>query len=950
MHKKSYELLLVIYHLILKAYKNSFINSFMKQHIRGGGKMKKNIGGKVVKRTMAVAIAVALSAGSVMPAMAVSVPEYVEGDNYVDPNNAEFNNFESTIDPQVVENVEKAQAAADAAQAAAIEAQKAADVAKEQAEEAEIQATEAETQKGLGDQALEDATKAADAAANIAGENPSIGGTAIPTSQEDNKPESAWEEVGELKDTVDGIQEDRDSWQAGMEDTMEEKKKSIDESVQDAKDAAANAEAARILAEEAVAKAQATSDINVAKAAQLEVQKAADTAADEAKKAAESYDEALAKLAEAQKYYDEMLADDEKYNIGENAKIESKKGAIEAISIDEYETKLKEAEEAYKNALSNAQIASDEADKAAQASADANESAIELAGEASEQEVIADDIAKAVIDRDVTPAKKASDDAASEVTKQEDKVKGLEKDKSDANVRYEESKERITNDAIVQYQTELEIRKQNKISAQNKLNSTPYGFIFESKAHKDARREFERAESSYNSYNNETQKNNVINDCLTKSPENIDLQNAINTLEEENSNLETIKATAAEKAKVLADAEAAKAEYLRQVDEAQEAAFKTAFVSVFKLIGESSDNINQTQYDAKLNEWANKFWPGWSLDAHIDAVRLRTDFQTKYSETSEFKKFVEYIFGIQCVYNNTEELISAVEQAYKAELKKQEKEFEKLATINAGIAKNKAEDALKQASNAATDATSYSEAANAFAEKAAAVTKELRDAQLKLDAAKETYAKAQASLKAAQAAAKDINASTVSFKTTLDLLAKAQAAVDKAKSAKEKAEADAKAALDAKNKVDSIVANWKSAPDTVTDDDGIDESAIVRTQVTAPAQLPTVQATTIDETPVALAAEPTTRRVRTVATTEEATVIEEEETPAAVEPATEEVVEEDAAVDADTTEIVDEDTALASTMQENGFAWWWILILIAVVTGGGFAGYRYYKNKKVIED
>lgn len=138
----------------------------------------------------------------------------------------------------------------------------------------------------------------------------------------------------------------------------------------------------------------------------------------------------------------------------------------------------------------------------------------------------------------------------------------------------------------------------------------------------------------------------------------------------------------------------------------------------------------------------------------------------------------------------------------------------------------------------------------------------------------------------------------------------------------------------------------------VIDGDGVDEASIVRTPATAPAQLPTVQAATINEAPVALAAEPTTtRRVRTTATTtEEATVIEEEETPAAVEPATEEVVEEEAAVDADTTEIVDEDTALASTMQENGFAWWWILIAIAIVTGGGFAGYRYYKNKKVIED
>ena len=41
--------------------------------------MKKNLGGKVVKRAMAVALAVALSAGSVMPAMAVTEPDCVVG-------------------------------------------------------------------------------------------------------------------------------------------------------------------------------------------------------------------------------------------------------------------------------------------------------------------------------------------------------------------------------------------------------------------------------------------------------------------------------------------------------------------------------------------------------------------------------------------------------------------------------------------------------------------------------------------------------------------------------------------------------------------------------------------------------------------------------------------------------------------------------------------------------
>jgi len=191
------------------------------------------------------------------------------------------------------------------------------------------------------------------------------------------------------------------------------------------------------------------------------------------------------------------------------------------------------------------------------------------------------------------------------------------------------------------------------------------------------------------------------------------------------------------------------------------------------------------------------------------------------------------------------------------------------------------------------------------------------------------------------AAAKKVKAALTAYEAAL-------AASDAADTAAEAARAAYEAALASYN---AILAKER-ANQPVVDGDGIDEAAIVRVAtVTAPAQLPTVQVTAIDEAPVALTAQPTTtRRARTVATTD-TTEIEEEATPEVAQP---EVVEEadtnTAKVDADTTEIADEETALASTMEENGFAWWWILILIAVVTGGGFAGYRYYKGKKVIEE
>lgn len=177
------------------------------------------------------------------------------------------------------------------------------------------------------------------------------------------------------------------------------------------------------------------------------------------------------------------------------------------------------------------------------------------------------------------------------------------------------------------------------------------------------------------------------------------------------------------------------------------------------------------------------------------------------------------------------------------------------------------------------------------------------------------------------------------------------AAIDASDAADAAAEA-ARAAYEAALASYNAIRAKELANQPVIDGDGLDEAAIVRTVVTAPAQLPTVQATTIDEAPVALTATPTTtRRARTVATAD-TTEIEEEATPEVAQPeVVEDVVEDETAnVDADTTEIADEETALASTMEENGFAWWWILILIAVVTGGSYAGYRYYKSKKVIEE
>jgi len=114
--------------------------------------------------------------------------------------------------------------------------------------------------------------------------------------------------------------------------------------------------------------------------------------------------------------------------------------------------------------------------------------------------------------------------------------------------------------------------------------------------------------------------------------------------------------------------------------------------------------------------------------------------------------------------------------------------------------------------------------------------------------------------------------------------------------------------------------------------------------VKAPEQLPTTQVTAIDETPVALAANTTNnRRAATVTEIEEEEVALEADVPKDTEEIKAEVEN-----DEDSTKIQDEATPLASTMQENIFAWWWIVLAALVIISGGLLGYRYYKSKKEV--
>ena len=905
--------------------------------------MRKNFGGKIVKRAMAVALAVVISAGSILPATAAAgiiEPSYVQGDNYVDPNKAKFNNTETKIDPVITENVEAAQAAADVAATAAADAATAAADAATAAQDAADEATKAATAATAAADAATVAQDAADAAVEVVGEAP-VEPNSVTNKTPDTTLDSAWEEVGELKDTVETIQAERDEFQKELEDSVGMDKNLVDTSVLAAQDAAEAAEAAKDAAEAAVLKAQSTSDINVVKEAQTEAKKAALTAEEEAQKAESAYQEALAKLADAQKSFKEMKKEYKNKLKDDNNYIEDKKDEINGILLSDSTISLNDAEKAYTEALLAATKAAEAALEASDASASASDEAKKLMDDSNEQAEIATEKADAAMNYYVDPAQTKYDEAIQNKEAQDIVVSDLETLKNSAENNYNAIIAETTAATVDSYTTELAKKEKAMTDAKAYYDSISKLNLIKRAIAKDA---YNKAKDTYNNYNTAKTKNNLIDTALKNTTQYKSLATSNTNLDAAKSTLTKLETDAQAKATALANTKAVKEAYLKSIEAAHTEEQKNEIANALKaIVGETSDNINQTQYDADLNDWANKFWNGFLWEDSVkDAKKVRTDFQTKYDESSEFRKFVEKYSIIQWSSNNTEKLIAAVEQAYYAVLLKQEEE---LATVNAFIAKTDATGASENAEKASNAAIESARLAKLSAD-AAQLSADFTTSQEKLEAAKTTLAKAELSLAAAKEAAKAMNATSVSFKNVKKMLRDAQDAVDRAKEAAEKALQDAKEALDAKNKVDSIIANWKYDSDdqSVVDNDGIDELAIASTIVAAP----TVQVATINETPVALAA--TSRRARTVATG--TTEIEEEATPAVAQPevVAKEAEDKTANVKADTTEISDEETALASTMQEDGFAWWWILILIAIVSGGSLAGYRYYKNKKVVEE
>lgn len=234
---------------------------------------------------------------------------------------------------------------------------------------------------------------------------------------------------------------------------------------------------------------------------------------------------------------------------------------------------------------------------------------------------------------------------------------------------------------------------------------------------------------------------------------------------------------------------------------------------------------------------------------------------------------------------------------------------------------------------AAQAAAKAADAAEAAAEAAQTVL----DAQARLTAAQKALNDAKDKLK--EAKINDLNVENAEA-----ILVKVQLEVNAASNSYELAKVDQEASFVDYQEAQKIADSFIVTPTTPSTPSNTNTT----TTTTTASQKAIVEVipltTVITDAPVALASTPAARTTNVRATT----VIEEETTPLVA--TMEETKVDDATDDADVIEenkvIADEEAPLAAELVENSFNWWWLLRIAAFVTAASFGGYQYYKKSK----
>ena len=237
-----------------------------------------------------------------------------------------------------------------------------------------------------------------------------------------------------------------------------------------------------------------------------------------------------------------------------------------------------------------------------------------------------------------------------------------------------------------------------------------------------------------------------------------------------------------------------------------------AIDDVKKALSDSSDGINQVEYDKELNAWANttfdkydeakaswKFWETIKeyADIYDDAKDTRRWMDNEYN-ASKVQEIFNHLGITQWAVSTAqrEAAMDAIIKAYRENMAKYEKQ---LAAINAQDAKNSAEASAKAAEDIAKTAEASKNAAQA-------AENVISTAQDTITAAEDTYNDAKAKLDAVKAAAKNVKTpTTLELQRLFEQIQKAEQKVKDTEESLKEAVAAKNAAENFKKWADSLI-------------------------------------------------------------------------------------------------------------------------------------------------
>lgn len=727
--------------------------------------MRKNFGGKIVKRAVIAATAVMLTTNTPMIALAEEVDIYdasekescapsnthndkgentdTKGESRVDSNDDKYTNVESSGSEdakKIQENAKEAQEAAQEAEDAAEDAVKEVENiisevkdANNSAETANKKVAEIEEEakaitKTLDDveQKQEELKKSVDAYNSDITTGEAAINSAI--SEEDLKAlDEAVNGTSEEKALIDKLEEQKENALSALETALETDQEERKKAAEDAKVAAEAAEQIYKEAEEVCNKTSqslnnAIREYNTKAIIYGQPLYGETSVTYNIHNTEESItvngltpEEILSAKLAAQSI------------INSEKEIKDAYDAIQELDLANSENAIAKAKEDYIEAKEQYSEAKEKAEDAALRAEEAYNNVIKASTTVSEK---VDD----TVNYYVNKANEALEQNKTEIAEKEQEISTAKDKVTEKESDYQAIEESAKNKAIEKYNEELQKREK---AMQDALEKYKKANFIEKIIYKPL---YEKAKNEYDNYNKESVKQNEIESALQATIQYQELTQARNSLSELESELVQLKETKSKKEAELAEKQAAveqaKSEYLDSLEQANKEV-RDATIAVIKnqIYGYSSD-INQIEFDNALNDWANQVnWNnalGWmnlldknAQDEFNDAKQLRIDMGAVYGD--EGLKNLLNKMGITQALVSTKEIdaeMAARIQEIRGKLQVAE---EKKANVEAKIAEllNKiavaekavknAEEVLQNAKKIVADAQRYSEYAGKYA-------------------------------------------------------------------------------------------------------------------------------------------------------------------------------------------------------------------------------------------